>query len=152
MHNAPSVSYPVGRSLLAGGVAAALWLLGVLVTAQWVSQSPVSGWRLIAAAIVPALGALVAGWSWWTLPRGTLAWDGQSWAWSCAAGAHLGAVGVCLDLQKCLLLHFRSQPTASWLWLERSQCAERWDDLRRAVYSRARPQTPPGAEAGVAEP
>ncbi len=27
-----------------------------------------------------------------------------------------------------------------WLWLERAGRAERWEDLRRAVYSRARPQ------------
>src|SRR5512140_189487 len=149
MHNAPSVSYPVGRSLLAGGLAAALWLLGVLVTVQWVSQSQGSGWRLAAAVIVLAVAALAAGWSWWTMPGGTLAWDGQSWTWTCAAGTYPGVVEVCLDLQHCLLLHFRRQSAASWIWLERGQCAERWDDLRRAVYCRARPQTPPEAKAGV---
>ena len=82
------------------------------------------------------------------MPRGTLAWDRQSWTWTAAGVTDLGAVEVCLDLQQCLLLHFRSQSASRWLWLERSHCAGRWDDLRRAVYSRARPQTPPGAEAG----
>jgi len=154
MHNAPSVTYPVGRSLLAGGVGALLWLLGVVVTVQWIRQSPVSGWRLVAAVMVPALAALAAGWNWWIMPRGTLAWDGQSWTWTGAAGINFGAVEVCLDLQYFLLLHFRSQATSRWLWLERNRSPERWDDLRRAVYSRARPQTMPEAEAeaGVAEP
>ena len=152
MHNAPSVSYPVGRSLLAGGIVAALWLLGVLVTAQWMLQSQVSGWRPVLAVAVLALGAAAAGWNWWIMPRGTLAWDRQSWTWTAAGVTDLGAVEVCLDLQQCLLLHFRSQPASRWLWLERSHCVGRWDDLRRAVYSRARPQTPPSAEAEVAEP
>ena len=154
MHNAPSVTYPVGRSLLAGGLGGVLWLLGVVVTVQWIRQSPVSGWRLVAAVMVPALAALAAGWNWWIMPRGTLAWDGQSWTWTGAAGVDVGAVDVCLDLQHFLLLHFRSHPTSHWLWLERNRSAARWDDLRRAVYSRARPQTMPEAEAeaGVAEP
>jgi toxin CptA len=152
MHNAPSVSYPVGRSLLAGGLAAAVWLLGALVAVQWILQSQVSGWRLGAAGIVLAFGATAAGWTWWITPHGTLAWDGQSWVWTGASGTDIGAVEVRLDLQRCLLLHFRGPPASRWLWLERSHCAERWDDLRRAVYSRARPQTPPEAEAGVAKP
>ena len=152
MHNAPSVSYPVGRSPLAGGLAAVLWLLGALVTVQWVLDSQVSGWRLAAAVIALAFAALAAGWNWWIMPRGTLAWDGQSWTWTCAAGTDLGAVEVRLDLQLCLLLHFRGQAQALWLWPERARCAERWDDLRRAVYSRARPPTLPEAEPGAAEP
>ena len=152
MHNAPSVTYPVRRSLLAGGLAAGLWLLGVLVTVQWILLSPVSGWRLVAAVMVLALAALAAGWNWWIMPRGTLAWDEEAWTWTCAARTDLGAVEVCLDLQHFLLLRFRSQAASRWLWLERSHSAGCWDDLRRAVYSRARPQTPPEAEAGVAEP
>lgn len=152
MHNAPSVSYPVGRSLLAGGLAAGLWLLGGLVTVHWVVQSQVSGWRLATASIVLALTALAAGWNWRSMPRGTLAWDGQSWAWSGAGQTDSGTVEVRLDLQNWLLLHFGLPGASRWLWLERSRCPERWDDLRRAVYSRARPQTPPDAGAGVAEP
>lgn len=152
MHNAPSVSYPVGRSLVAGGIAAAVWSLGVLVAVQWILQSQVSGWRLGVAGIVLAFGATAAGWNWWIAPRGTLSWDGQSWVWTDAGGTDVGAVEVRLDLQRCLLLRFRSHPASRWLWLERSHCAERWDDLRRAVYSRARPQTPPDAETGAAEP
>ncbi|MEO8656356.1 MAG: hypothetical protein ABI409_19695, partial [Ramlibacter sp.] len=112
MHNAPSVSYPVGRSLLAGGIVAALWLLGVLVTAQWMLQPQVSGWRPVLAVAVLALGAAAAGWNWWIMPRGTLAWDRQSWTWTAAGVTDLGAVEVCLDLQQCLLLHFRSQPAS----------------------------------------
>jgi hypothetical protein len=152
MHNAPSVSYPVGRSLLAGGLVAAAWLLGALACVQWAVQSPVSGWRLGMAGLALAGAAGIAGWTWWVAPRGTLEWDGQHWTWVGGGRTDPGALDTRLDLQQCLLLHFRGQAQARWLWLERAQCTERWDDLRRAVYSRARPPTLPEAETGAAEP
>ena len=40
MHNAPSVVYPLGRSRFQGGVLAALWLAGVLVTLLWALTAP----------------------------------------------------------------------------------------------------------------
>jgi toxin CptA len=152
MHNAPSVSYPVGRSLVAGALAAAAWLLGALACVQWTVQSQVSGWRLGAAGIALAAAALVSARNWQAMPRGILGWDGQSWTWTGAGKTDIGTVEVCLDVQQCLLVHFRGRAVSHWLWLERAHCAERWDDLRRAVYSRARPQTLPKAEPGAAEP
>ncbi len=152
MHNAPSVSYPVGRSLVAGALACAAWLLGALACVQWTVQSQASGWRLVAAGIALAAAALASAWNWWAMPRGILGWDGQSWTWTAAGTAYAGTVEVRLDLQQCLLVHFRSPAVSHWLWLERAHCAERWDELRRAVYSRARTQTLPKAEPGAAEP
>lgn len=152
MHNAPSVSFPVGRSGVGGGIAAAVWLLGVLATVRWELETHVGGWRLAAAALVLTLGGLAVAWTWWTSPQGTLAWDGQRWSWSSAGRSEPGLVEVCLDFQEFLLVSFEPRAAAGWLWLERGQCVERWDDLRRALYSRARPITPPGAEAGAAQP
>jgi toxin CptA len=152
MHNAPSVSYPVGRSFWAGLLAATLVLSGALVTTGWLAQAPVGGWRIGAAATALALGAAAAGWNWWRMPQGTLAWDGHDWAWTAAAGTDTGRVEPCVDLQSFLLLRFAGQPGSHWLWLERRRCAERWDDLRRAVYSRARSRSLPGGQAGAAEP
>jgi hypothetical protein len=116
------------------------------------AQAPVSGWRLGAAATALALGAAAAGWNWWRMPQGTLAWDGHDWAWIAAAGTQTGRVETCVDLQSFLLLRFTGQSERRWLWLERSLCRERWDDLRRAVYSRARSQSLPDGQAGAAQP
>ena len=152
MHNAPSVSYPVGRSLVAGGLATAAWLLGALACAQWTVQSQLNGWRLGAAGVALAVAGLASAWNWWFMPRGILGWDGQSWTWTAADTTYAGAVEIRLDLQQCLLVYFKSRAGSHWLWLERTHCAERWDELRRAVYSRARPQALPQAEPGPAEP
>ena len=150
MHNAPSVSYPVGRSLLAGLLAATAWLLGALATVLWTFQSQVDGWRLATAGVLLVAVALISAWQWWVMPRGELYWDGQNWTWTAAGTADTGAAAVCLDLQQCVLLHWRGRGRAHWFWLERAHCPQRWDALRRAVYSRVR--SPALPEPGAAEP
>jgi hypothetical protein len=150
MHNAPSVSYPVGRSLVAGAFAAAACLLGAWATVQWARQSQVDGGLLVLAVVVLAAVALLSGRQWWVMPQGELAWDGQSWIWSTAGSVGCGGVTVSLDLQWCMLLHWRGSGGAHWIWLERSHAPERWDALRRAVYSRARSRALP--KPGAAEP
>ena len=152
MHNAPSVSYPVGRSLVAGLLALAAWLLGALAIAQWTAQSQVHGWRLAVAAFALMATALVCAWNWRQMPRGTLEWDGQCWRWKGSAADDAGTVEVCLDLQRFLLVRWQGEAKHHWLWLERARHPERWDGLRRAVYSRARPQALPQAGPGAAEP
>lgn len=68
-------------------------------------------------------------------------WDGATW--SLAAGARVPAVSgdltVTLDLQRLLLVHFRTVNAREgcWLWLNRSAMPERWAALRRAAYCRA---------------
>ena len=72
-------------------------------------------------------------------------WDGQTWtlvapnsgaAWMALSGPP----EVLLDLQSHLWLHvIPVGHRRTWLWLACSAQPERWLDLRRAVYSRARP-------------
>jgi toxin CptA len=148
MHNAPSVSYPVGRPRFAGLLAAGLWLVGAGVTAVWVQQADAPGWRQVVATIALAVLGSWALFSWLRSPSGQLQWDGAGWAGP--AGAAGGAPDVALDLQQVLLVRWQAPASPRWLWLERSRCPQRWLDLRRAVYSRARPQAlsaarPPGA-------
>ena len=133
MHGAPSVSYPVGRSPLAGLLLLAGWALGAAACAAWAWQGA-AGWRLaVAAAACPAAGAWAA-WAWLRQPAGSLAWDGSSWAWSAGGqGAEGGGVRVALDLQVALLLRWRAGRRSGWFWVERASLPGRWDALRRAV-------------------
>ncbi len=150
MHNAPSVSYPVGRPRLAGLLAAGLWLAGVAVALLWLHQADMPGWRQgVAAAALLATGAW-ALLSWIRSPSGELHWDGAAWTGPCGCGA--GAIEVALDLQHVLLVRGQWSGPARWLWLERSRCPHGWLELRRAVFSRARPAAPPRARPPVATP
>jgi hypothetical protein len=143
MHNAPSVSYPVGRC------AFQLWLFfvgfAVLTSAvllAWAFNQDLSA-TWYAAVAAAALGLLLG---WRALGQaGTLTWDGQVWCLHDQdAGVEdaLGEVHVALDVQKALLL--RWQPTSDtltakplWLWLGEQASASQWQDLRRAVYQRS---------------
>lgn len=146
MHNAPSVSYPVGRCRFAGAAGGVLWILGALVLAGWTVQARTAGWQLAAAWLAWAAAGLAAARSWWRSPDGIFEWTGDTWTWD---GAEHGPPSVALDLQHCMLLRLDRQATV-WLWLERRRRPLHWDALRRAVYSPAgtgAPQgvTPPGA-------
>jgi toxin CptA len=151
MHSAPSVSYPVGRSRLAGSILLVAWTLGACAIALWWLRVQPSMWRVLpAVALVLAAGA-AAGWTWVGAPRGSLVWDGESWSWSGERDAS-GMVQVVLDLQRLLLVRWRGAAGPAWLWLDKSARPAYWDDLRRAVYSRARPQALPGALPPGAKP
>ncbi len=163
MHSAPSVTYPVGRSRFAGLLAASLWLAGVAVTALWSHQAPSLDWRHGLALAVVLGSGMVAARSWWAAAEGELRWDGQHWWWSASGESLAGVVTVALDLQGRMLLCWCGEPAPSaglrqWLWLERGRQPERWDDLRRAVYSRARTDALtdmdalPGGESKTAKP
>lgn len=151
MHDAPSVSYPVGRSRWAGALAAVLWLCGLAGALLWAAQPQVAFWRLAFAWAAVAAAGLAALGAWWFTPRGTLAWDGSGWTWTPHGGpAAAGELQVALDFQRLLLVRFRAADAPGWFWLERG--GERWDELRRAVYSRARPAALPDAEPPAAKP
>jgi toxin CptA len=152
MHGAPSVSYPVGRSLLAGSLLLAAWLLGLVACTVWAWQGASASRLAVAAAACLAAGAWT-GWWWHRQPSGLLAWDAGAWSWS-AGGPEVesGSVKVQLDLQSLLLLRFTAQGDGRWLWVERARLPGRWDALRRAVYSRANPEAPPRAEPPSATP
>ena len=141
MHNAPSVSYPVGRC------AFQRWLyLGFICF----TSSVLLAWALnqgLSVAWTAALSAAALGaWLGWKALRhvGTLTWDGQVWCLhdqNSTDGDALGEIDVALDVQKALLL--RRLPTSDtlhatpqWLWLGSQTSNERWQDLRRAVYQR----------------
>ena len=65
MHNAPSVSYPAGRSRFAAALLLLAWLMGGAVTAMWWLQSQSPGWRQSAAWLVLAAAGAFAAWNWW---------------------------------------------------------------------------------------
>jgi toxin CptA len=139
MHGAPSVSYPAGRSRFAALLLAGAWLLGCGVVLLWWRHSP-DAWRLAAASAALAVAGVAAAWNWRHQPRGTLDWDGQGWSWSAHPGMAAGRLEAALDLQHTLLVRWTAAGASRWIWLARAERPERWDDLRRAVYSRARPQ------------
>ena len=167
MHSAPSVTYPVGRSRFLGMLAAMLWLAGAVAIAFWSFRSDAVGWRHATGFFaVVACGAFAAV-AWRRSPAGALGWDGAGWTWHApgdgrvaqaqaarsAAPPGIGELHVALDLQHHLLVRLHGTAHgARWFWLERERRAERWGDLRRAVYSRARPDALPGAMPPPAKP
>ncbi len=144
MHNAPPVTYPMGRSHFQGFALLGLWLAGMAVLVWWwwwVVQSV--DWRLwVMLAAVLTVG-LSAGLGWKNSPAGQLRWDGQDWCWESRgyqSGTPARHLTVALDLQRSLLLRVENHDHATlWLWASRSAMPERWLDLRRAVHSRRRP-------------
>ena len=172
MHNAPAVSFPVGRSRFQAWFLGAAWLAGAAACAYWGSVMGATGWRLGLALALP-LGAGVAAWASWAgwqcKVGGILHWDGVCWrlematlsptlaSSSAATSALSGNLAVHLDFQGFLLLSMRFENGGiRWLWLD--QCAEltRWQAFRRAVYSSAagspRQADPPSATSADRTP
>jgi hypothetical protein len=147
MHNAPPVTYPLGRSHFQGLALLGLWLAGVGVLTLWWRVAPVADWRLWTALAVVLAAGVAAGWAWLHSPVGQLCWDGQDWRWESQgyqAGTPVRDLVVALDLQRTLLLRLENQDHATlWLWAGRSTQPERWLDLRRAVHSQHRPSADP---------
>ena len=143
---ARSVQYPLRRSRILGVLLLTLLFAGAGVVAAWVSY----GERDVFLSATVALGLWLSAAAgavhfWWSQPRGVLQFDGQAWTLGPTAKSFSGPLAlsvppeVLLDLQAHLWL--RVVPighACQWLWLERSSQPERWMDLRRAVYSRAR--------------
>lgn len=141
MHNAPSVSYPVGRCAFQRWLFAGFTALTFAMLLAWaLNQGLTVPWYVAVAAAL--LGAFLG---WRALGQaGTLTWDGQVWCLHDQGLGHadaLGEVRVVLDVQKALLL--RWQPASDtmnakplWLWVGWQSSDNRWQDLRRAVYQR----------------
>ncbi len=150
MHNAPAVSFPVGRSRFQAWFLSAAWLAGAAACACWASMADAVGWRNGLALAMP-LGAGAAAWAHWRRAAvGALRWDGQCWrletpgptpAPTRAATPNLsptGALAVRLDFQRFMLLSLRLEYSdVRWVWVD--QCADLrlWQAFRRAVYSPA---------------
>jgi toxin CptA len=141
MHSAPSVTYPMGRSPFAGALLLVIWLAAAAAIGFWWSQT--SGWRLATAALLWLSSGMWAAVQWWRSPTGAVAWDGETWSWSAGQMSDSGVLEVSLDLQRSMLVRSAGKGASRWFWLERASRAERWDDLRRAVYSRAAPGAQP---------
>jgi toxin CptA len=152
MHSAPSVSYPVGRSYFAAGLLLAIWLSGAACVALWSVQVRPPGMQLGASVLLVLAVGLCAAWNWWRAPQGDLSWDGENWNWPAVGQGGTGSPEVSLDLQHWLLLRWTGGHAPRWLWLERAGRTERWEDLRRAVYSRARPQALRQHQPAAAKP
>jgi hypothetical protein len=141
MHNAPSVSYPVGRCAFQRQLYLFFMLTASALLGFWaLNQGFTRGW--CAAALFAVLGGVLGALSLRFIA--TLTWTGQFWCLhdqSCQRPDVFGDVEVILDSQKTLLL--RWQPTSDklfstsvWLWLGVEQSSSRWQDLRCAVYQR----------------
>lgn len=142
MHNAPPVTYPLGRSHFQGFAVLGFWLAGGGVLALWWRAAPAADWRLWTALAVVLAAGVAAGLAWAHSPVGQLRWDGQDWRWESRgyqSGTPVRDLAVALDLQRTMLLRLENQDHATlWLWAGRSSQPERWLDLRRAVYSQHR--------------
>jgi len=142
MHNAPSVSYPVGRCAFQA------WLfvgLSLLTSAVLVALALHQGFGFVwwAAAVANAIAANLG----WQALRyaAMLTWDGQVWCLHDQSSGEvdtLGEVHIALDVQKALLLRWLPasdtlQAKPQWLWLGLQTSDSRWQDLRCAVYQRS---------------
>ena len=158
----PPVSYPLGRSAAFAVVLVSLLVLGFCALAGWslhgagtASSPKFVAWIFWCLAGVGALQC------WRGQFCGALRWDGLHWhlldpdpkgvPWALSAPPE-----VLLDMQTRLWVSvLPAGRSRIWLWLERSSQPERWMDLRRAVYSRARPgadnadETAPANSRGV---
>ncbi len=144
MHNAPAVSYPVGRSSMCVGVHLLPTLFGALVCGAWAWQSAAPEAVRLGVLLTWGVLAAWAGWACVRTVQGQLAWDGQLWTWQDRAGTQLGLVRPRLDWQTGLLLEFRPlQGRSIWLWPEQRLAPAVWDSLRRAVFAGS--VTPPEA-------
>jgi hypothetical protein len=139
MHGAPSVSYPVGRSRFAAAFIVSASCLAAGGIATWAIQVQPTFGRMLLAATVTTLATLLAIRSWLRSEQGVLSWDGDGWSWAVAGAVESGTPAAVLDFQRVLLLRWKAETlTVRWLWAERDIRPSSWDDLRRAVYSRAR--------------
>lgn len=148
MHNAPSVSFPVGRSHFQGRLLASLVCLGLLTLASWSFQSKILGWRHGLAACSLVLISVWVAWSWWRTHIGSFSWDGVAWHLAVGTRSALVLPEIVLDLQSAVLLRLQvvDGKGVAWVWLDRVSSPVRWMALRRAVYGRTRLEGDPLAD------
>jgi toxin CptA len=155
-HDAPPVSYPLGRSVFQAIILAGFWLAGLIATGVWVYAVRQPDWRIGVCLAWVMLAGAGAYRGWRNSPVGHIAWDGQSWRWE-SPGYQTGVAEqqlcVLADFQGVMLLRIENQAKAGmWLWMERKSFPERWMDFRRAVYSPARGAAASGNSAALDTP
>lgn len=138
MHSAPSVSYPVGRSHGAARLLSALWIAGACCSGAALYPFGHMAWRQVLLVSSVVLTATVARRTLGPVLAADLVFDGQDWSLAGQDASKAARIAVLLDIQSLVLVRL-DEPTkrARWLWLERRARPERWQDLRRAIYSRA---------------
>lgn len=151
MHNAPAVTYPVGRSHFQAGLTLAVGLTGALAQGAW--------WLLAdAPGPIHGLGWLLwlvfCSWALWGklhTPRAQLVWDGQDWRLQVGVLDLLVTPQVILDVQHSLLLCLRPEDgPVQWVWPAQKTHPARWLALRRALFHSAA-QPDPSRSAGLSE-
>jgi toxin CptA len=153
MHGAPAVSYPVGRCNLAAALLAVAWVAGAAVCGAWAWQVDAPAWQRAGAAGLLAMAGGLGLNAALGAPQGTLSWTGASWQWQpTGREPQAGTLTRALDLQRWLLVQWTAEGRTAWFWLERDRARQDWNALRRAVYSRARPEAPGAAQPPMAKP
>jgi len=149
MHNAPSVSYPVGRCAFQRRLLLAQTVLSLLLMLGWALTQPVT-WAWLGVSVVLAAMTFLQ-WRTTGSQSRTLLWSDSVWLiqptsmpLSTTAARHcVGAVKPVFDGQSTLLLRWQSTSDRlgsgrRWLWLDQSSSPSQWLDLRRAVYGSLR--------------
>lgn len=150
MRSAPSVTYPVGRSVL---FLRLLLVVGVLcMAASVLAFSFGLGWWALVGGLAWVVWVMTVTRAWQRQPQGRLAWEPSTeravdpalrteaghWSWFSAAylgGVALQRVERVHDLQAWMLLRLHNPDGArTWVWVERGSDPDRWDDLRRALW------------------
>ena len=151
MRNAPSVTYPVGRSVFCACLMCGVAGLGLLIV---LVGSIYGSWRAtLACGVVWCVWVAVAMWAWRRMPQGLLAWQSGrarpggalgvlgSWSWASEAyqeGVALKDVERVYDFQLAMLLRLHNPDGArTWIWVERAAEPSRWLVLRRALLAHA---------------
>jgi toxin CptA len=144
-HNAPYLVYPVKRSIFLGWVLGLIWLLGALLAAQWYLRTDHAGVAVVAVGLSVLIPGLLSLRTWLHSPAGELRWDVQYWHWMPSRRVltlSRPSMRCVLDFDSALLLKVGgSGGSGVWLWAERAAFPDRWQDLRRAVFSPGRPDT-----------
>jgi len=153
MHNAPAVSFPVGRSRFQKTLMLAVLLTGAFVQGTWWLQSVEHG---IAHGMGLLLWLVSGAWAFGSFGRTLqqqLVWDGQDWRLQSGALSLLVRPQVVLDLQHSLLVCLRPVAgTSVWVWPAQRAQPERWLALRRALFNPALPLTHPDSSPMAASP
>jgi len=147
MHNAPAVSYPVGRSRFHALLLWPIVVLGALTVLGWTWLANAAGLRQWAAVLLWLASSTLAVWHWRRTPVGVLAWDGSVWTWTQADETLPVVPEVALDMQAFLLLKLKRQSSVwrIWVWPEQHTAPLHWLALRRAVFA----PVPTAADAAV---
>ena len=152
MHHAPAVTYPIGRARSLRWGLVAFWLLGALPVVCMLfmplaQEGPAQEAMIsvVIVAVIWGLSGLGLARFWRRQDPGALRWDGADW-WldgpdqgASAVTPSPGRAAVRLDLQRCLLLHWRAngRGPVRWVWADADADPARWHLLRCALYSKA---------------